>query len=200
LQDFAEQTGGVLRRNDNDIAMLLAEEFNRSRDFYTLTYTPSSKNWNGQLRKISLAVKQRGYQLAYRQGYYATDVALKTPTVDDFNQALSHDAEQINDVVFSVHAKKDAGNVVLDYFIDPHSIEFATTADGHHNANVECVVTEYDASGKLLGTARAKGTASVTPKKWADVNQSGIPGHTVVPLEAKLAFLEMSLGTGAAPR
>jgi VWFA-related protein len=215
LADFAEQTGGVLRINNNDVGMMLREEFNRSREFYTLTYTPSGKNWNGQLRKISLAVKQRGYQLAYRQSYYATDVALKTPTVDDFNQALTHDAEQINDVIFSVHAKKDAGNVVLDYSIDPHSIDFATTADGHHNANVECVVTEYDAAGKLLGTARAKGTASVTPKKWSDVNQSGIPGHTVVPFEAKLAFLkvgirdsstgrfgtlEMSLGTGAAPR
>jgi VWFA-related protein len=215
LQDFAEQTGGVLRENNNDIGMILHEEFNRSRDFYTLTYTPSGKNWNGQLRKISLAVKQRGYQLAYRQGYYATDVALKTPTLDDFNQALSHDAEQINDVVFSVHAKKDAGNVVLDYAIDPHSLQFDTAADGHHNANVECVVTEYDAEGKLLGTARAKGTANVTPEKWADVNQSGIPGHTVVPFEAKLAFLkvgirdsatgrfgtlEMSLGAGVAPR
>jgi hypothetical protein len=43
--------------------MMLREEFNRSLDFYTLTYTPSGKNWNGQLRKISLAVKQRGYQL-----------------------------------------------------------------------------------------------------------------------------------------
>jgi hypothetical protein len=47
------------------------------------------------------------------------------------------------------------------------------------------------------------------------VNQSGIPGHTVVPFEAKLAFLkvgirdsatgrfgtlEMSLGAGVAPR
>ena len=63
LEDFAEQTGGVLGRNNNDIGMMLREEFNRSLDFYTLTYTPSGKNWNGQLRKISLAVKQRGYQL-----------------------------------------------------------------------------------------------------------------------------------------
>jgi VWFA-related protein len=200
LQDLAEQTGGVLRKNDNDIAMLLHEEFNRSRDFYTLTYTPSEKNWYGQLRKISLEVKQRGYQLAYRQGYYAVDANFKPPTLDDFNHALSHDAEQINDVVFSVHAKKDAANVVLDYSIDPHSLQFDTSADGRHNANVECVVTEYDAAGKLLGTARAKGTASVTPKKWQDVNQSGIPGHTVVPLEAKLAFMKVGIRDSATGR
>jgi hypothetical protein len=145
-------------------------------------------------------VKQRGYQLSYREGYYAVDANFKPPTLDDFNHALSHDAGQINDVVFSVHAKKEAGNVVLDYSIDPHSLQFDTATDGHHNASVECVVTEYDAAGKLLGTARAKGTASVTPKKWADVNQSGIPGHTVVPLEAKLAFMKVGIRDSATGR
>jgi VWFA-related protein len=215
MQDFADETGGVLRINNNDIGMMLHQEFNRSKSFYTLTYTPSGKNWNGQYRKISLALKQKGYQLAYREGYYAVDVNFKPTTLDDFNKALNHGAEQANDVVFAVHAKIDAGNVVLDYSIDPHSLEFATTADGHHNANVECVVTKFDAAGKLLGTARTKGVASVPAKKWAGVYVLGIPGREVVPLEAGVAFLrvgirdsatgrfgtlEMSLGTSSASR
>jgi VWFA-related protein len=215
LRDFADQTGGVLRINNNDIGMMLHQEFNRSQNFYTLTYTPSGKNWNGQYRKISLALKQQGYQLAYRQGYYAVDVNFKPTTLDDFNKALNHGAEQANDVVFAVHAKIDAGNVVLDYSIDPHNLEFATTADGHHNANVECVVTKFDAAGKLLGTARTKGVASVPAKKWAGVYVLGIPGREVVPLEAGVAFLrvgirdsatgrfgtlEMSLGSSSASR
>ncbi len=32
LQDFADQTGGVFRRNDNDIAGILHEEFDRNQD------------------------------------------------------------------------------------------------------------------------------------------------------------------------
>src|ERR1035441_3134886 len=71
---------------------------------------------------ISLSVKQRGYQLIYRQGYYAVDANLKPPTMDDFNQALKHGVEQVNDVVFSTHLSKDASHIVLDYSIDPASL------------------------------------------------------------------------------
>jgi VWFA-related protein len=200
LQDFAEQTGGVLRRNNNDIGMLLREEFNRSRDFYTLTYTPSSKNWNGQLRKISLSVKPHGYQLAYRQGYYAVDANFKPPTMDDFNRALKHGVEQVNDVVFSAHLNKDANRIVLDYFIDPHSLQFATVADGRHNADLDCEVAEYDASGNLLGTARTHSLARVPQKQWPHVNQTGLPGHVVIPAEPKLAFVKLGIRDSATGR
>jgi VWFA-related protein len=200
LQDFAEQTGGVLRRNNNDIAEMLREEFNRSQDYYTLTYTPSGKNWNGQLRKISLSVKQRGYQLAYRQGYYAVDADLKPPTMDDFNQALKHGVEQVNDVVFSAHLSKDASHIVLDYSIDPASLQFATAADGRHNADLDCEVTEYDASGNLLGTARTHSLARVPQKQWSQVSQAGLPGHVVIPAEPKLAFLKVGIRDSATGR
>jgi VWFA-related protein len=193
LQDIAEETGGVLRINNNDIPTMLREEFNRSQDFYTLSYTPSSKNWNGQYRKIALTLKQLGYQLAYRQGYYAVDANFKPPTMDDFKQALNHGAEQVNDVIFSVHTKIDASNVILDYSIDPHSLEFTAAADGHHRANVDCVVTKYDSGGKLLGTARTKGVVSVPAKKWPNVYVSGIPGHEIVPLEGGVAFMKVGV-------
>jgi VWFA-related protein len=200
LEDFAEQTGGVLRHNDNDIAEMLRQEFNRSRDFYTLTYTPSGKNWNGQLRKISLSVKQRGYQLAYRQGYYAVNANFKPPTMDDFNRALKHGVEQVNDVVFSAHLNKDASHIVLDYFIDPASLQFATAAEGRHNADLDCEVTEYDASGNLLGTARAHSLARVPQKQWSQVSQAGLPGHVVIPAEPKLAFLKVGIRDSATGR
>jgi VWFA-related protein len=200
LEDFAEQTGGVLRHNDNDIAEMLREEFNRSRDFYTLTYTPSSKNWNGQLRKISLSVKQHGYQLTYRQGYYAVDADFKPPTMDDFNQALKHGVEQVNDVVFSAHLNKDASHIVLDYSIDPASLQFATASDGRHNADMDCEVTEYDATGNLLGTARTHSLARVPQKQWSQVSQAGLPGHVVIPAEPKLAFLKVGIRDSATGR
>jgi VWFA-related protein len=200
LKDIAAQTGGVMRHNDNDIAMLLREEFNHSQDYYTLTYTPSSKNWNGQLRKISLSVKQHGYQLTYRQGYYAVDANFKPLTMDDFNRALTYSAEQVSDLIFSARLKRDSGHIVLDFSIDPRSLQFATAGDGRHIADVDWVVTEFDTAGKLLGTVHAHGEASVTQKQWPGVNRFGLPDHAVVPLEPKLAFLKVGIRDAATGR
>jgi hypothetical protein len=200
LQDFAEQTGGVMRHNDNDIAEMLRQEFTRNKDYYTLTYTPNGKNWNGQLRKISLSVKEHGYQLSYRHGYYAADAGLTTPTLDDFNRALKHGVEQVNDVVFSAHFKRENNRIVLDYFIDPHGLQFAAAADGRHNADLDCEVTEYDASGNLLGTAHTHSLARVPQKQWQHVNQTGLPGHVVIPAEPKLAFVKLGIRDSATGR
>ena len=42
-------------------------------NYYTLSYVPSNKNWNGHYRKIEVALAQPGIKLAYRRGYYADD-------------------------------------------------------------------------------------------------------------------------------
>lgn len=199
LQDFAEQTGGMLRHNDNDIGALLREEFNRNQDFYTLTYTPSGKNWNGQYRQISLAVRHHNVQLAYRHGYYAIDTPAKAPTEDDFKKSLGHGAEQVNDVVFSVHPRRDGANLAFDYSIDPQSLRFAVDADGRHNADVDCAVAEYDSSGKWLGTVRSHGVIRLTPKQWSAVAQTGLPGRMTSPLAPGVDFFKIGIrdaGTG----
>ncbi len=158
-----------------------------------MTYTPSGKDWNGQYRNISLSVKQHNYHLAYRHGYYAIDVPVKAPTQADFNQALGRGADPVNDVTFAAHLATDAHHIAIDYVIDSNSLQFATAADGGHTADVDLVVDQFDASGKLLAKASSQGEARVALKQWPRINQSGLPGRMLIPLEPKLAFLKLGI-------
>lgn len=71
LEWLADVTGGLMVKNRND----LGEAFNRAvddaRDFYSLSYRPINKDFDGKFRKIKLELAERGYKLRYRQGYWA---------------------------------------------------------------------------------------------------------------------------------
>ena len=49
-------------------------------NYYTLTYSPTNKNWKGDYRKIEVKLAQQGYTLSYRRGYYADDPDSKGTT------------------------------------------------------------------------------------------------------------------------
>ena len=39
-------------------------------NYYTLTYSPTNQNYDGQMRKLHVELSKRGYHLAYRREYY----------------------------------------------------------------------------------------------------------------------------------
>ena len=57
--------------NRNDLAVQLGEQFTQAQAYYTLSYSPTDKNWNGNFRRINLKLKDGSYKLFYRRGYYA---------------------------------------------------------------------------------------------------------------------------------
>lgn len=73
LDAVAESTGGLAYYNSNGIGEKIAEIEANGADYYTLTYTTTNKDWNGDFRHIKIEVKQPHGKLQYRQGYYAVD-------------------------------------------------------------------------------------------------------------------------------
>lgn len=71
--DIADATGGRAFYSTNDLKGALLDATEIGGNYYTLTYAPSNKNYDGKLRKIHVALSQKGYQLAYRRSYYADD-------------------------------------------------------------------------------------------------------------------------------
>jgi len=65
--------------NTNDLKGAFAQAIDAGSNYYTLTYSPSSHNSNGQYRKIQIKLDRPRLTLAYRRGYYATDVRATTP-------------------------------------------------------------------------------------------------------------------------
>ena len=73
MAELASETGGVAIPYTNDFSKAIARAIDNGSHFYTLSYTPSNKNLDGQFRSISVSIPDAKYTLAYRKGYYALD-------------------------------------------------------------------------------------------------------------------------------
>ena len=69
-EEIAEETGGHAFYGSNDIADELVEATETGGHYYTLTYSPTNQDYNGNLRHIHVQLAKRGYHLAYRRSYY----------------------------------------------------------------------------------------------------------------------------------
>lgn len=81
LNRVAIATGGKAFFNSNGIRNAIATAVEQGSNYYALSYTPSNKTYNGKLRKIRVALAEKGYSLHYRQGYFAEDA--NTPAQDE---------------------------------------------------------------------------------------------------------------------
>jgi VWFA-related protein len=75
MGELASETGGEMIRNTNDLSKAIARAIDNGSHFYTLSYTPSNQNMDGQFRSIEVKIPEAKYALAYRMGYYALDSA-----------------------------------------------------------------------------------------------------------------------------
>jgi VWFA-related protein len=73
MDELARDTGGEAFYNTNGLNDALDRVLNDGTHYYTLTYTPTNKRMDGQLRRIQVKLTQGSYRLAYRRGYYAED-------------------------------------------------------------------------------------------------------------------------------
>ncbi len=69
--DLANATGGHAFYSSNDLKGSLEQATETGGNYYTLSYSPSNQNYDGQLRKLHVELSKRGYHLAYRQAYCA---------------------------------------------------------------------------------------------------------------------------------
>jgi len=74
LTQFAVATGGKAFFNTNDIKDAIATANEQGSNYYSFSYTPTNKLYDGKFRKIKVQLAQKGYKLAYRQGYFADEV------------------------------------------------------------------------------------------------------------------------------
>jgi len=77
MDAMASDTGGHAFYNTNGLADAVAKAIDAGSNYYTLTYSPTDHNWNGNYRNIRVeltgSVAAQGSKLAYRHGYYADD-------------------------------------------------------------------------------------------------------------------------------
>jgi VWFA-related protein len=118
LTQFATATGGKAFYNSNGIREAIETAVEQSSNYYTLSYRPTNKLYDGKFRKIKVMLSEKGYTLHYRQGYYADDsntiakdaeLSRRTRAV-----AMQHGSPQSRQLLFSARVVPVGGKKKVD--------------------------------------------------------------------------------------
>jgi VWFA-related protein len=83
MDEVARETGGRAFHGNNDLAVQLQQATTDGGSFYTLTYSPTNKDYDGKVRHIKVDLDKKGDQLSYRRQYYATPARGSDETAKD---------------------------------------------------------------------------------------------------------------------
>jgi len=89
LGRLADQTGGFLIRDTNDLSSGLAEMNEDLVAYYQLSYSPKNQDYDGRFRTITVKLKRPHGRLQARKGYLAVKTALPVPALDYEAPALA---------------------------------------------------------------------------------------------------------------
>lgn len=81
----AQATGGQARYDTNGLAQAAERIVNTDGDYYTLTYSPNDLRNNGRWHGVTVKLREAGYHLSYRRGYFDDEKNGKSPTAKTRN-------------------------------------------------------------------------------------------------------------------
>jgi VWFA-related protein len=189
---IAEDTGGIAEYNRNDIDGMLQNAFEKSQSYYTVTYSPTDKKWDGRYRKTNVSLNRKGTSLSYRSGYYAMDPPQTPKSLDDFTRAMRKGAPPATGVLFTATLKKMDKQLQLDYVVDVHTLQFSS-GEEVRRGSIDCAVVEYDHAGKVLGTAEIHVDGRAKRGEWSRLEETGFPAHQEIQLLPDMASVVIGI-------
>jgi len=195
MDALAKDTGGKAFYNTNGIAEALAHAVDNGSHYYTLTYSPFNNVMDGKFRKIEVKIAHRGYKVAHRQGYYASDSKADPAEAHSSGDALARmvrfgmpDVAQLPysvrlsavplDGASSVNETSGAKNLAtrftVDFNIPLAGLSVESSPDGAYRDLVTILVTAYDFKGKLLNATERKYPITMDLGEYARARQEGL--------------------------
>jgi len=186
LEEMAARTGGKAFLNHNDIDMDIRGSIDDGSSYYTTSYHPSNKTWDGKLRKIELKTTRPGVKLRYREGYYASDPSILPGAKKDlketsinFAQALDPDLPPSTGVLFQAQvvppSVKTENKVLVNFAMDPHTLAFEKRSDGTEHAEVSCIAWAFPVKGKPIGSGGGTVNANVDQTTLEKIMHAAFP-------------------------
>jgi VWFA-related protein len=160
LEWLADVTGGLMVKNTNDLGPAFARAVDDARDFYSISYQPANKELDGRFRRIKLALAQRGYQLRYRQGYWAIPHSQAVSVTPAAAQMLANTKSSGYRPAFEPDLYANLLLAPDGQFVAPVSVSFPggkvplEKAGENFRSSVTLVLVARDAQGTILGTSQ----------------------------------------------
>src|SRR5579864_2361508 len=179
MDNMAESTGGKSFKNSNDLVLGLRTSIEDGATYYTLTYYPENKKWDGQFRTIQVKGSRSNISLRYRDGYYAVDPE-KTSKEDsdavaeNFSRSLELDAPSATQIIFQAQVQPPSEKnkkVVVTLHIDPRTLAFEQKEGGIEFAHLSCTVWAYGKDKDKPTMSSGTVTANLKPSEYQHVVQ-----------------------------
>jgi VWFA-related protein len=219
MQEVAKETGGRAYVDTNDLDKAVADAVHNGSSYYTIAYAPPKEHLDGEYHKIQVRVDgERGFELAYRRGYYAEKPGAAPASQDSaskqFIAALAHDAPPASQILFQARVvpasdpllkevsipvpapgqmtlKGTPHRYVIDLTLDAHSLTLNPNPDGSHQAALELAVVGYDANGQPVNFYRHPFQLGLKDAVMQKVMASGIPLRLAFDLPAGPVYLRI---------
>jgi len=186
LTKIAQETGGRVFLNSNDLDRAIVESVQDSSTFYEVGYYPSHKQWDGKFHTIKVKVAGDGLVVRHRRGYYAIDPeSWRHSGAGEMKAALEKVSIASTGVLFYARAMPPSGNadVKVEFLVDPHTITFETRTENQRYCNLEFQVQAFTPEGKLVKAEVQQAEAPLKPETYDRIQKSGLP----MPVSIKLA-------------
>jgi len=199
MNTMAAGTGGRAFYNSNALDTGIRSSIDDGSTYYTLSYYPNNKLWNGKFRIIQIGTSHPDVNLRYRAGYYALDPELvKDPKqiAADLSEALTLDAPATTAVLFKagvVPSDKEHNKVLVNFAIDPHTVSFTQKDDGLHHAQVSCAVVVYSEKGSFVKQEANNLNATLKPENYQKLMQQYFPCQKTVDLRSGKYILKLGV-------
>jgi VWFA-related protein len=190
MQEIAERTGGKAFYNRNEIGNAIVESMNDGATYYTLSYSPSNRDWNGRFRRISVKSKRSGVKLRYRLGYFAIEPATvsRQEQIAAFEHAMDITTPASTALLFQARvfppSDKTQNQVVVNYSIAAAGLSFEKGQDQLQHASVNCAVEAYSSKGELVKKDGTTLTAALQPDIYDKILREGLPCQEKLALPA----------------
>lgn len=108
MNELAQGSGGHAFYNTNGLKDAVATAVEDGANYYTLSYSPTNKNFDGRLRKIRLTLGRKHHILSYRRSYFGDDEdkllekAAETPFAH-IEGTMQRGAPLAHEIVFELH-------------------------------------------------------------------------------------------------
>ena len=180
MEHLATLTGGRAFYNTNDLAAAVEHGIDEGDHYYRLDYSPENRRWDGAYRHLAVAVRGRGYHLAYRQGYFATeDAHPEAPGTPGLSALIRQGSLPQSGILLRANMVKPrlpGGETTVEVAIDPASVTFVEGADGLRHATLLVLLTATPAAtGGAPLEKKAVLKLGLEPADYQAVLASGIP-------------------------
>ena len=177
MKDLADQTGGRVCLNDNDLGDCVKKAVDDANSYYEVAYYPDAGDWRGEYHRVVVKTAHPGVHLSYREGYYARPLggvesgSAQGTQKDDpaLHRAACEDPLNSTAVLLMAKAIPPDQPGAAKYFlaVDPRMLTFTPPEAGNRELGMSVAACTFDQTGQPLQYLQTNSVTKLNDQQFA---------------------------------